>query len=206
MDLSLNEIEGGLRKAAMGAGLPVGLAEETGRAAAALQGAGFDGVGAALACLRQAFHTPEPMIRDGLAEFGAGHAIAAGIAALDMLAAGGVTRATLTATPAPLMIAGLAMVAAEDQGHAYALGLGQGGFALVSPSGISPEGALPAGAGPVTVALTHPAAQEAHQTPTRHPVADALWAEVGALAARTYVPASAASRASGAGAGAIDND
>ena len=38
------------------------------------------------------------------------------------------------------------------------------------------------------------------------PVADALWARLEMLAARTYVPATEASRASGAGAGLSDND
>ena len=38
------------------------------------------------------------------------------------------------------------------------------------------------------------------------PVADALWDRLEILAARTYVPANAASRATGAGAGLTDND
>jgi len=39
-----------------------------------------------------------------------------------------------------------------------------------------------------------------------HPVKDRLWARLQKLAARTYVPASQASRATGAGAGLTDND
>jgi len=37
-------------------------------------------------------------------------------------------------------------------------------------------------------------------------VADGDWSEIGALAARTYVPASEQSRLAGAGAGLTDND
>ena len=39
-----------------------------------------------------------------------------------------------------------------------------------------------------------------------HPVPDALWNRLVILAVRTHVPASAASRATGAGAGLTDND
>jgi uncharacterized protein DUF3726 len=48
MRRSLNEIEVSLRKAALGAGHPQGLAEEIGRAAMVMCGLGGDGVGAVL--------------------------------------------------------------------------------------------------------------------------------------------------------------
>jgi uncharacterized protein DUF3726 len=48
MRRTLNEIEVGLRKAAMGAGFPQGLAEDIGRAAMVMCGLGGDGVGTVL--------------------------------------------------------------------------------------------------------------------------------------------------------------
>ncbi len=42
--------------------------------------------------------------------------------------------------------------------------------------------------------------------PERLHISDRLWAHLGQLAAKTYVPATAASRLSGAGAGLSDND
>lgn len=51
MRRSLNEIEVGLRKAALGAGWPQGLAEDIGRAGMVMCGLGGNGVGAVLAML-----------------------------------------------------------------------------------------------------------------------------------------------------------
>jgi len=206
MNLSLNEVESGIRKAALGAGLPLGLAEDTGRAVAFLHGAGFDGISAALACFSEGF-TPAVAFREnGQARFEMGHPIGRAVAALDLVAAGQVQQAELIAFSQPLLVAGLAMVASVDQDAGLSLTFAKGAKAQILAQGIAIEGVIPNEPGTIVVARTN--------APTRIPVRQAhiqnvsagLWDQIQRLAACTYVPSSAQSRLSGAGAGVTDND
>jgi len=206
MILSLNEIEGGLRKAAIGAGLPVGLAEDAGRAAARLTAAGFDGVGVVLLGLAGDTGPIRPKIKDGLAMIAGANPVAGGVAAIDLVAAGVVDRAQVVAAW-PLLLAGLAQVAAQEQGQVFALSFGDAGKGFVSKRGIDMAGRITAGSCDVTIRRAAAGSGiAAPVTVTTGNVDAAVWQQVGALAARTYVAATDASRLSGAGAGLTDND
>jgi uncharacterized protein DUF3726 len=99
MRRTLNEIEVGLRKAAIGAGFPLGLAEEIGRAGMVMCGLGGDGVGAVLARLDGS----------GLGEI---------VSALDLLGAGVQDDAQFSGGDFPLVQA-FAIVAGQAQGRGF---------------------------------------------------------------------------------------
>lgn len=206
MILSLNEVESGIRKAALGAGLPLGLAEDTGRAVAYLHGAGFDGISAALDCFSQGFTPAIAMRENGQARFEVGHPIGLAIAALDLVAAGQVQQAKLIAFSQPLLAVGLALVASVDQNAGFSLTFARGAKAVILAQGIALEGVIPNEPDAIVISLTN--------TPTQIPARQAqipnvsagLWDQIQRLAACTYVPSSAQSRLLGAGAGVTDND
>jgi len=206
MNLSLNEIEGGVRKAALGAGLSVGLADDTGRAVAVLQAYGFDGISAALAGFANTGLAARPVIKNSDATFDAGNPIPNAVSALDLVAAGVVKRVLMRAIEAPLLVVGLAAIAAQDQGGGFVVGVGSSGFALVSGGGIAIEGVLASGVTEVTISRSRPDGTVRPRPDHIPDVPPAIWAQVQALAALTYVPATEASRLSGAGAGMTDND
>lgn len=207
MIVSLNEIEATLRKVGLGTGWPFGLAEETGRAAAWLAARGFDGVGAALAALRC---DPAPAMAERTGEgwtIPRARAAAAGPSAFDLLATDAEgARMLLRQSDQPLLLVGLAAVAAEAYGGGYDLVFSGGGRAEVSADAAVLSGPIPGpgadvvatrGAGPCATVAASPGGVE---------VEDRLWRRALAMAARSYVPSSDSSRARGAGAGLIDND
>lgn len=129
--VSLNEIELTLRKAALGAGLPLGLAEETGRAAAWLAGYGLPAVEPCLAALDRLeqgadgacrFRRMAAGWRLAAAAGGMLSAIHAGAAAADHLRAArrqetAATALALAAVDAPLLLA--ATLAASADGAPF---------------------------------------------------------------------------------------
>ncbi len=209
MIVSKSEIETTLRSAAVGSGWPFGLAEDIGRAAAWLVLHDLDGVGAALAAIEAGPTAPQPAERtaDGWLLYGT-QGPAAAISALDLaLSAEAEERIRLKSCSHPLLLVGVAGSAAKAFECGFALGFGAGAEAGVLADGLQLKGDLPTG--PCDVAITH-------QPPGRKRdcsaevgllnVEDAAWRAAKALAAKTYVPASEASRAHGAGAGLLDND
>lgn len=168
MTWSLNETEALCRKAARGAGMPWGLAEEAGRAARWLEDRGQAGAGALAKLLGRwnAGMTP----RDCPVLAGAAMADAG------VMPASPVTADPLT-WPFVAMIAGLT------------------GEALSPTEGvkINPDGSLV-----LSSAMQHLRGRAA-------PDAAAI-ATLESFAARTYAPATEASRLAGAGAGTSDND
>lgn len=178
--LSYNEVQSTSRKAASGAGLPYGVAEAIGHAAAWLSGRGVDAVSVVVAALADG-----PAILDGLA-------------AIDTLAAGETAHVALKDDSAGLLLLGLAG-AAMQQEVAFALDRGRGGIVLLA--GLRDVSlALPAllcraREGGVASTTPRPAASDTE-----------AYATALALAAKTYVPASERSRTLGAGAGTTDND
>jgi hypothetical protein len=209
--VSLNEIETTLRKAALGAGWPLGLAEEVGRAAAWLCGFGIDGVAAALPALAAGPSLAEAARAGALWRFPGARAAAAGPSALDLLrAAGEGASAALEGVDAPLLLLGLAGVAAADAGGGFALDVegrdSARGWARVGARTLALAGEAPAPG--AAVALRRLAAAPAGRAPstTRAAPDPTLWAQAAALADRLLVPASETSRARGAGAGLIDDD
>lgn len=220
MSVSLNELEVVAHKAALGAGLPVGHAEEAARFAGWLARAGFE---------------PARALRDDLAAFEQGRAERCATWCLpplcDGLAAGPVEGPARVVLAVPLLAAAAVATAANDLGLSLCArwSAAGGGRVLVagSPERIelraeTPE--LPARGGPAAVVFaagwpgeSRPAlplqldtdrffAARRRLVEQGVEVAEEAWGELRALAARTLVPASERSRLSGAGAGDIDRE
>lgn len=196
MILSLGEVEALARKAARGAGLSWGMAEEAGRAARWLCAQGLDGCGLLLAALRRA---------DG---GGPGTCpLLAGAALSDDAAALSAAPVTLRAVVAPALLLPFAADAAAALGRPVSLAWGgvgavADGAALALQCG--DDAALAAAADViVTPGARMPPALPRHSRAAPDPE---TWAALTALADRTHAPATDASRLLGAGAGLSDND
>jgi len=207
---SLNEIEMVLRKAAAGCDFPHGLAEDIGRAGAWLCARGLDGLGAGLAGVMAGRAEPGGMHYDAREKaFSDARVAWCGPSAVDLvLCAEEGDMIRLTGIDVPLLLVGFAGLAALETG--ISLRFSNGCAVLAGPGGLDMRGAMPSAGVDATLALTD--APERFRPLGETPLLDGidvdptLWAEALALAARTYVPASDASRATGAGAGDIDND
>lgn len=176
--LSLGEVEALCKKAARGAGLPWGLAEEAGFAARWLSAHGFDGAGLLLADLEAG-----------------GQTLSLAVALADAPEAGPIPDAAV-----PLLLAPFAALAARRQPCTLTLPSGCYSFATDGAvSHVSKGGAL---------SLIFGLAVGGQPLPrnTRAAVNEAILQRLTELASRTYAPATEASRLAGAGAGISDND
>lgn len=215
MSFALNEVEATARKAARGAGLSWGMAEEAGGAARWLCAQGLDGVATLLAVLERvdgrdpAGLGPAALAGDWRADPGPLCPLRAGAALADsapLWAAEGEKRLADAIVPAMLLpFAGLA---------ARALGcpvtLEWAGVRAVTDGATldlaaSAPAALLADAGLVTVVAGGRVTAPRPRQTRAHPIAADL-AALDAYAQRTYAPATEASRLHGAGAGLSDND
>lgn len=185
--LSYNEIQSIARKAASGAGLPHGVAEEVGNAAAWLSIRGVDAIS---------------LVVDALAEGEGCAAILDGLGAIDELCAGGTGTVALDGDAAVLLV-GLAGAAAAERGDA--LGLDRDIGTIVPLACLNDVRSLSM---PVVLCLVGEGAIASRVAVAPRPTATgaAAYAAALELAARTYVPASELSRTLGAGAGTTDND
>ncbi|MCC5974755.1 MAG: DUF3726 domain-containing protein [Rubellimicrobium sp.] len=179
---SLNEIEALVLKAARGAGLPLGHAEDIAAAAPLLAAAApgdLDQLVAALAPPHDPVTLPEadPILLH------APRIAMAGPLILDRLMAEGGS-ACLRTPDAPALMIALARAAAPAGQIATRT---DGTYLHLTMTPDQPPPGPPTLAGPV-------------------PVPPRIWASLESLAARTLVPESEASRRSGAGAGLSDND
>lgn len=227
LDASLNEIEAMARKAARGAGMSWGLAEEAGKAARWLALHDQPGLAALVDLLEWRDGRAHEMLRphettgaDGARLWqAAGDAlcpVAAGTAlvdfAFDLRRADASIR--LHTVRAPLLLLPFLARAAAEEGRAFAMTCGtpeQGpATARLSPGG--PIGPLPRLPGEADILIRPAADDDAHSKKAPPRVARGVtvdrrvWARAERLAHRTYVPASDGSRLSGAGAGLGDND
>ena len=199
---SQNEILNMAVKAARGAGHPFGLAEEMGKAALWLCQNQFDGVGVLTTELRSTSGAVQyETTSEGIALSGASTACLA-VCGMDGLAAGMSIGAILTNVNNPLMLLGICAAASVemqtgveldnwakvDQGHIVALG--------DEPPESDYKLRLYGSDDPVSRGVDD----------AQIDIPDHRWSVLEALAARTYVPATTESRASGAGAGLTDND
>jgi Protein of unknown function (DUF3726) len=196
LDLSINEVEGMAQKAARGAGLPWGVAEDTGRAAAWLARR----VGAWAGQLLALLEVPPPRDESPL--------YLAGLLA-DSAAAGAeraVPRVALPiwALPGVLTLSPCPVAVRLDDAR---IGCNPGG----EPGATLTAGALAAlpAAGLTIVFPPTPLPPLPCLLPVRFrrsvvPVAE--WRRLEALAQLTYVPATDHSRRTGAGAGLLDDD
>ncbi len=186
-DLSLGEVQSLALKATRGAGRSHGIAEEGAYATRWLIERGHDGAGQLAALLEAS---------DGTT---ASCPLHLGAAWSD---AGYVPEGPTDPVLCPmLLLPFLPSLCAEDHGFSVQAGQAE---ARVSTAGVLSGGGLPTSPGKVQVTRCAPPASGAKLTRAR--VDDATLAILTAFAARTYAPATEASRARGAGAGLSDND
>ncbi len=202
---SVNEIRTTVQKAAVGSGLPPGIAEDVGRAAAWLSARGLDGVGAALAAIGA---TPGGTHDAGTAGQRT-RVVSEGVSALDQVALSAPDATVkLSGLDAPALFLGLAANAAADYGLGFEISFGDGGTVICSPEGTRMSEGIPDPGCDVTITAKPDSLCDNEPLPTTDGVVvdDKSWAEAAALAAKTYVPSTEASRLAGAGAGLTDND
>ncbi len=219
--VSLSEIETTVTKAALGVGLALGLAEEAGTAARHGAQAGLDPLAAFLPALEALDSGQAAGFAPDAAPSGDFRptadrlsALAAGPAALDLLAATG-REVRLFTLDAPGALVALVLrrpgVVRLRRGDGRAEALSRGGAlrlvggsldALTAPGpcdltlGGDPPKDLPG----MPATFETPAAGEGAE------LDGALWGRLAALAARRLVTGTAASRLAGAGAGLVDRD
>lgn len=215
---SANEVFHMARKACVGAGLAHDRAEDLAEAVTLLQCAGRAGLTALLQLLRRHQQDPdEPALKLRLEGnrlvAGRLRPEAEGVAAIDWLIAGrgqngpeGEAGVEAPVICDGLIMAGLLLVAVRSYGGQFRFQAAAGIAPLVIASPLSVSSLPPLDGGLLSY---HDDAGEAgdgllsyHHTA----VAQEVWQALGALAHLTYVPASEASRQSGAGAGLVDND
>jgi hypothetical protein len=202
MQLSLNEIQVECRKAARGAGLAWGLAEETGRAVAWLAQRGVDALPTLLDCLGAV------PVDDWI-----GDPIRSGIEVADLagkMASGDVL--SFSEIRQPVLFLPFAALSARLISRTVTV-IHSDGTWLLSPDGVDRSALQEAARRSVITAVTcragdmHSSAQEKSPLQmSRLEIDEAVWQRLQDLAHRTYVPASEQSRLLGAGAGTIDND
>lgn len=204
--LSLSEVEALCLKAARGAGMTWGLAEEAGFAARWLYRRGLDGPGALLARLEagtqpsRCVRTPEGLLRSD--DGGILCPIAAGAALSDFAGAG-----SAAPVAAPLLVLPFVHLIARAAGATMALTWNEGSVE------VAPDGALTGAvaalaavdAAEIAVSRVEGISGLAIASGGFAPVACQTLARLNGYAMRTTVPASAGSRAD-AGSGLDDND
>ncbi len=204
MRRSFNEVELMLKKAAVGAGLDVGVAEDVARAAVALCRAQWDGV----AIMAAALSRHQAGGRDNSLERQITRALCDGPSILDELIVQGTgCEITLAGVDHPKVLVGLGLITAGD--HRITIELAGDATALVFGADATDLQAvdLRNGTGMVVRHAGPDAAGETAMHRGPRPFCDPRhWSVLEQFAARTYVPSSEASRARGAGAGSIDND
>lgn len=216
---SLGEVEAYARRAARGAGMSWGLAEEAGKAARWLATRGLPGVELLHDLLTandgRAYAGMAPRIGDGpwrsadgdLCPICCGAALGDRIAALDAGA-----EVIIEGVAAPLLLAPFLDDPGNPDGAARELRVAAFRIA-VSPRGLAllrgdEADLLVPRADEIRIAATTVVTREPSHPPraVRALVDASVWRAVDDLGRRTYVPASEQSRARGAGAGLIDND
>jgi len=205
MSFSLNEVEATAKKAARGAGYSWGLAEEAGKATRWLCAQGLDGCAALAALLQEP--RPETPTCDGVVWSGPGAlcSLITGATLSDCAAdlANGPIR--LVEVAQPQLLLPFAAGAARHLGTVLTLSCdtltactdGAGLDLATIPA--------PPGTSDVTVSIGG-AMAEARAIQSRATPDPADWETLTGFAARTYAPATDASRRLGAGAGLSDND
>lgn len=202
--LTLGEIEALCQKAARGAGVDWGLAEEAGRAARALAAAGLPGPEALAAALAAGPGAAPRVARGRWTGAGPLCPLRTGAALADfaLLPEGPATGLALTPVRAPLLLLPFAALAAARWRGELRVDWGAGA-GLAGSGGLRARGALLAPVAAVRIGAA-PAPPGAPPETGREIAAEAR-AVLEALALATTVPASAASR-TGAGAATNDND
>ena len=209
MIFALNEIKDIIKKAAMSAGLPVGLAEDVSQAGEWLVCQGLDGVGAVLIAIEGGFNNVITTRRVGrIFKFLDARVALCGLSSVELLAAdASVDKIHLFNVDSPLLLIGQAGIGSKHFGIELTLEFSDGITVFISRQGLSLNGAIPNRGADVlmTGRKTGQIASFANIKSYDIEIDLETWSEIEALAARTYVPSNDISRAKGAGAGLIDN-
>ena len=210
---SLNELESLIYKASIGAGLPVGCAQDIGTAGVWLARRRFPVFTILARALEEGYDAATQYVATAKGgEFLSARAAVTGPSAIDLLIAGDANDAEvhLLGLDAPALLLGLAGVAADNYGITFSVAITNCRY-VVGPDGDVDAMSFPI-EGPVDVLLRRSVDMDRKpllEAPSRYDpisVADTGKPALDALAWKTYVPASAHSRISGAGAGLTDND
>jgi len=206
--VSGNELLAAAHKAAVGAGLPTGIAEDVSQATVWLCRHEVDGVQAALAGLANADDASARLVPGNAIAFADARAAMHGPSALDLLVAGAAPDGVmLHDLDSPRLLVGLAGVAAGLHHMGFVIRDDRGAACTVSGEHLAGEFALDPTRVHVRIAAPQDATPEGEQASTGQIVVDEImWTRLNEYAARTYVAATEQSRVSGAGAGLTDND
>ena len=207
---SANETQSLVRKAALGMGYDTGVAEDLGKATAWLCVREFDGT---QAVARSIADGPSlTFTRDNEGEylvFKDLQIATGGPGIIDIAASGELpVKIGLQGVKSPLLLFGLAGICARHYGFDITVAAVDGS-AAISTDGTTIRGSIPPDGYDLIITcqkLDAGAAVGAIPLTTAFSCDDETWSSLSKLAARTYVPASEASRARGAGAGLTDND
>lgn len=198
MKRSINEITNELRKALIGAGYPVGVAQDGAGAAVCLLLAGFDGVAAAAAALPEG---GAATLSDSLPN----------LLAIHECVLAGEDCGGLDLADTPMLALGISLHLANQHDCSFTVEL-NGAVHTITPTGIDPapdEVALANMAPAFFISGCGKADKSRGRLSARSEgfeINEALWPVIQRWSKETYVPASEQSRLSGAGAGLNDND
>lgn len=208
MIVSQSQVLAMVRKAAVGSGLNAGVAIDLARAAVWLCAHGFDAVGSAVRALDGELAPTLARSDDGSAWVAERARVAVDArVGLDLIAAGAAPGGiTYLAPDVPLVLVGAAAVTSREQGGAFVLRWDNSTSCVVSGGTVRGEIVTAAASVHVALAEADDADGPAIVPVDQIEVDAAQWERVSALAARTYVPSTEASRTAGAGAGLTDND
>ena len=200
-----------LKKAAIGSGFPVGIAEDLSAGGVWLCARGLDGVGAVVGAIATEFG-PHLEWKPGSTTVRSTDASVAscGSSPFELLVARDIEQVVVKRPDAPLILVGLAGVVAQANDTRFALEVDGGAPIIVTPESVMWEGDLSSD-GIRTINITEVERVDGESvgspvTPQAVEVDERQWAAATELAARTYVAASEESRVRGAGAGLSDND
>ena len=213
MRLTLYEIETTLRKASIGAGLPMGLAQDIGCAVAWLAAIGKDGVAPSVCSIRGGMRqTNIQFANSGRAIFSDTQIAVCGPSVIDLLVGElSCTEVQLLNYDAISLLFGFAGVAASHHNCVFNFEFENGAHVSVSDDKIDRHRELDHCELEHCDVIVTCSKNEAKNATAKIPcnrveIDDDLWCEAEALAAKTYVPESDDSRLTGAGAGLSDND
>lgn len=209
MHCSRNELTALAIKVARARGFSYGVAEDLGRATAWLAASGHDGLGAVLAT------RPAPGIdvdwQVDVAHAAGGSTGSHGPAIIDLVAINTHQDAmpqqvTFSGFDSPLLLVGLCAIAAQSHTVEFDCASGAGDSLVVNPTGTKCSGSGD-WRGDITVRC-RPAESTGRPQKVDGDIVinKKRWEQAALVAAETYVPATDASRMSGAGAGLTDND
>lgn len=198
--VSQTELKSALYRMLTGSGMDVGMAEDLARAGAAGAALGMpvcDEMLSAVKCRRPDAHFEDDrLIWRGRVD------LTALVTSIDFLQTGQVQTVQANIVAAPHMTAALAIYLAPELSFAIIAG---GKIITTHDGKIQDMGNLGTEGFAISV-VAKPTALETPLEPGALQLDEAVWDKIMLLAAKSYVPASEVSRASGAGAGLTDND